>query len=60
MQEDEPKFTVVERKFAIQFLFKSKHDANKFKLPKQYKNKFVLNNNLDQDRSTYIRIAQIK
>ena len=60
MQEGEP-VAVIERKYAIQFHFTSKHDAKKFnKLPKEYSNKFVLNNNIDQDRNTYIRIAQIK
>jgi len=53
-------YQVVERQFAVTFHFKSKTDAQKFKLPTQYRNKFVLNNNLDKDNHAYIRIAQIK
>lgn len=58
MQKEEP--TVVEGQYAVQFLFKSKTDAVKFKLPKEYRGKFELNNNLDKDNHSYIRIAQIK
>jgi len=54
------KYEVVERQFAITFHFQSKTDAQKFKLPKQYADKFELNNNLDKDNHSYIRIAQIK
>jgi len=58
--QEEPKFTVVERKYAVQFYFSSKYEAKKFKLPKEYRKKFILNDNLDQEKSAYIRIAQIK
>jgi hypothetical protein len=53
-------YQVVERAYAVQFHFKNKADAKDFKLPKEYAAKFELNNNLDKDNHTYIRIAQIR
>ena len=57
---DTENYQVVERQYAVQFLFKNKSDAQKFKLPKEYSDRFELNNNLDKDNHSYIRIAQIK
>lgn len=54
------KYTVVERKFTIQFTFMNKQDAVEFTIPDEYKDKFELTDSIEQVRFTYVRVAQIK
>ena len=56
--EDTEDYFIDKRKYAIRFLFNTKHKAKNFRLPKEYRENFELNNNLDEDRSQYVRIAQ--
>jgi len=48
------------RKYVVIFLFQHEYKARQFKLPKEYDNEFELNNNVTNDGSLFVRVAQIK
>jgi len=49
-----------ERQFVVRFVFRYKNDALSFILPKEFRHKFDLNNNVSEDGNDFIRVAQIK
>lgn len=60
MSDGKQKYYIDKRKYAIRFVFLSKHDALNFRLPHEYREHFELNNGLNTDDGQYVRIAQIK
>ena len=60
MVQRNQKYFIDKRKYAIRFVFTSKNDAKNFRLPFEYSHRFELNNNLDEDGSNFVRIAQVK
>jgi len=54
-------YIIDKRRYAIRFLFKTKNEAVKFNLPKEFRENFMILDKVDNDNDyTFVRIAQIK
>lgn len=54
-------YSIEERKYVVLFTFKTRSEAQQFRLPKKYLNEYVLNDNiLEEGKTEFIRVAQCK
>ena len=54
-------YSIEERKYVILFTFETRSEAQQFRLPKKYLNKYVLNDSISEEgKKEFIRVAQCK